>query len=208
MKAEQSHDTIPAATETPATADSIPPPAKPTPKCKPRIYVASLADYNAGELHGCWIDADQDADAIHTQIAAMLAESSEPVAEEWAIHDYMNFGCLRIHEYADIAKVAEAAHLIVEHGPVFAELLTHFGGLSGIEEATRYMEDGYRGAFDRIEDYVAEFVEDCYGDLINKLPEFLRYHIDYEGIARDLEYAGDIITFECDGQVHIFDANP
>ncbi len=96
----------------------------------------------------------------------------------------------------------------MQHGPVFAELLTHFGGLSGIEEATRYMEDAYRGAFDRIDDYVAEFVEDCYGDLINKLPEFLRYHIDYEGIARDLEYAGDIITFECDGQVHIFDANP
>jgi len=208
MKAEQSHDLIHAATDTTATADSIPLLPKPRPKYPPRIYVASLADYNAGELHGCWIDADQDADDIHVQIAAMLAKSSEPVAEEWAIHDYMNFGCLRLHEYADIAQVAEAAHLIVEHGPVFAELLTHFGGLSGTEEATRYMEDGYRGAFDRIEDYVEESLNDCYGDVIGNLPGFIRYHIDYEGIARDMEYGGDIFIVECEGKVHVFDANP
>jgi len=30
----------------------------------PRIYVACLAAYNAGKLHGEWIDADQDAEAI------------------------------------------------------------------------------------------------------------------------------------------------
>ena len=28
----------------------------------PKIYVACLASYNAGILHGRWIDADQDAD--------------------------------------------------------------------------------------------------------------------------------------------------
>jgi len=52
----------------------------------PRIYVASLADYNAGRLHGRWIDADRPAEAIREQIAQMLAESKAPVAEEWAIH--------------------------------------------------------------------------------------------------------------------------
>lgn len=51
----------------------------------PRVYVASLADCNAGRLHGRWIDADQSADAIREQIAEMLAESKEPIAEEWAI---------------------------------------------------------------------------------------------------------------------------
>lgn len=30
----------------------------------PRIYVASLSDYNAGTLHGKWIDADQSAEDI------------------------------------------------------------------------------------------------------------------------------------------------
>ena len=44
---------------------------------KPRIYVASLSDYNAGRLHGRWIDADQDAVGIRANITVMLAESKE-----------------------------------------------------------------------------------------------------------------------------------
>jgi antirestriction protein len=172
----------------------------------PRIYVASLADYNAGRLHGRWIDADQDADTIHAQIASMLAESGEPIAEEWAIHDYENFDGLRLSEYEDIATVAEAAQLIVEHGPVFGHLMSHFGGLSGLEEARQYMQDGYRGAFDRLEDYVEESVNDCFGEAIAQLPAFIRYHIDYEAIGHDLECSGDIFTIEADGKIHVFDA--
>lgn len=40
-----------------------------------RIYVASLADYNAGRLHGEWIDAHQTADELHSAVTAMLAAS-------------------------------------------------------------------------------------------------------------------------------------
>ena len=38
----------------------------------PRIYVACLAAYNNGYLHGAWIDADQDTDEIRAEVAAML----------------------------------------------------------------------------------------------------------------------------------------
>lgn len=38
----------------------------------PKIYVACLAAYNNGILHGRWIDADQDADEIRAGIAEML----------------------------------------------------------------------------------------------------------------------------------------
>ena len=56
-----------------------------------RIYVASLSDYNAGILHGTWIDFAQltDLDDLRAAIAAMLATSptakaapGQP-AEEW-----------------------------------------------------------------------------------------------------------------------------
>lgn len=57
----------------------------------PRIYVACLASYNAGILHGRWIDAT-DAEVIHEGIEDMLSESQEPIPEEWAIHDYEGFG--------------------------------------------------------------------------------------------------------------------
>lgn len=173
----------------------------------PRIYVASLADYNSGRLHGRWIDADQSADAIREQIAEMLAESKEPIAEEWAIHDYEGFGDLGLSEWEDIDKVAEVAFLIGEHGPVFASLLGYLGGTSSIDDARRYMEEGYRGEWDSLTDYAQELVEDCYSDVLKGLPDFIKYHIDYEGIARDMELSGDVITFAHGGKVHIFDAH-
>ena len=39
----------------------------------PRIYVACLAAYNNGYLHGVWIDADQDADADVCAIMGLFA---------------------------------------------------------------------------------------------------------------------------------------
>ena len=173
----------------------------------PRIYVASLADYNAGRLHGCWIDANQSAECIRDEITQMLAESKEPIAEEWAIHDYEYFGELSLSEYASIDNVAEIAFQISEHGAVFASLVAHLGGTSAVEEATRYMEEGYRGEFRSLTDYAEELIEECYSDALNSLPEFIRYHIDYGGIARDMELSGDVFTLECDHKVHVFDAH-
>jgi len=108
----------------------------------PRIYVASLADYNAGRLHGCWIDANQSADAIREEIAQMLADSEEFIAEEWAIHDYERFGDLGLSEYEDIELVAQVAFEITQHGPVFASLVSYLGGVSQVEEVRRL--DGHQ----------------------------------------------------------------
>lgn len=44
----------------------------------PRIYVASLADYNAGHLLGVWIDATDEPAEIWKQINAMLKRSRYP----------------------------------------------------------------------------------------------------------------------------------
>ncbi len=49
----------------------------------PRIYVACLAAYNAGDLHGAWIDADQSADDIHAAVVAMLKASPENATCQW-----------------------------------------------------------------------------------------------------------------------------
>lgn len=170
----------------------------------PRIYVASLSDYNAGRLLGRWIDADQEADTIHAEIRAMLAESKEPPAEEWAIHDHEGFGDWSPREYESIETVAEVARLIGEHGDIFAGLVSHFGG--DLDDAKRFMDDGYRGEWDSLTEYVENFIDDIYGPQLKGLPEFLRYRIDYEGIAHDLELGGEIFTIACGHRVHVFDS--
>jgi len=58
-----------------------------------KIYVACLAAYNNGYLHGEWIDATQELSDIYDQVNAMLKASPvEEEAEEYAIHDYEGFG--------------------------------------------------------------------------------------------------------------------
>lgn len=171
---------------------------------RPRVYIASLADYNAGRLLGHWMDADQEPADLHEQIRALLAESSEMVAEEWAIHDYEGFGPWEPREYESIDTVAAVARGIAEHGEVFAALVSHLGS---VEEANRYIDGAYCGAWDSLADYAASFVEEVYSGELRELPEFIRYHIDYEGIGDDLEMGGDIFTVSCGGAVHVFSSH-
>ena len=81
----------------------------------PKIYVACLAAYNNGKLHGAWIDADQSSEAIYEEIQEMLKSSPEPLAEEWAIHDYEGFGDIRLSEWESIELIADMAAFINEH---------------------------------------------------------------------------------------------
>lgn len=69
-----------------------------------RIYVACLAAYNNGILHGAWIDATQDEDAIRDEIAAMLKASPVSGAEEYAIHDHEGFEGVPVAEYEGIRE--------------------------------------------------------------------------------------------------------
>ena len=55
-----------------------------------RIYVACLAAYNNGHLHGEWVEVTDEA-SICEAVQAMLFRSPIEEAEEWAIHDYEGF---------------------------------------------------------------------------------------------------------------------
>ncbi len=82
----------------------------------PMIYVACLAAYNSGMLHGRWIDATQHVDTISEDIQAILADSPITDAEEWAIHDYQDFAGLELAEYTGTAKVNRLATCLQEYG--------------------------------------------------------------------------------------------
>jgi antirestriction protein len=123
----------------------------------PRIYVACLAAYNAGRLHGRWIDADQPAEDIWNEVHTMLAGSPEPGAEEWAIHDYEGFAQLRLSEWESFERVSAIAAGIAEHGPAFAAWLSYEPDrdLTG----PHAFEDAYRGEWDSLHDYAEDFAD-------------------------------------------------
>ena len=164
----------------------------------PRIYVACLAAYNNGYLHGAWIEADQDADEIRDEIAAMLARSPIEHAEEYAIHDYEGFEGVTISEYAGIEMVARMGAFIAEHGALGAGLLEQFGG--DMEQAESILENCYHGQFASLAEYMEELTTESV-----TIPEALRYYVDWDGMARDAEIGGDLFTIEtAHGEVHVF----
>lgn len=161
-----------------------------------RIYVACLAAYNNGILHGRWIDATQGEDHIRECINAMLAESPIPGAEEYALHDHEGFEGAHIGEYADIEGVAALAAFIEEHGVIAAKLVAYFCDL---DEAEAAMKDRYCGVYSSVAHYAQEITEET-----TKIPENLQYYIDWERMARDLEMS-DILAIETGfEEVHIF----
>ena len=161
-----------------------------------RIYVACLAAYNNGILHGRWIDANQDAWAIWDKVSAMLKASPEEGAEEWAIHDYEGFEGVSISEWESFERVSEIAAFIVEHGELGGKLIEYFGSL---QDAQNAISDQYAGEYRSTSDFVQEMTEQG-----TDMPESLQYYIDWGAMARDWEI-NDILTIETGFEaVHVF----
>ena len=161
-----------------------------------RIYVACLAAYNSGYLHGVWIDATQELDDIQEQVSTMLKASPVEMAEEYAIHDYEGFESVKLSEWQGLESSHQIACYIAEHGTLGAELLNIFE----IEEAEKALEENYHGGFSSLADYAEQFTSDT-----GLVPEHLQYYIDYERMGRDWEMSGDIYTIEtAHDEVHIF----
>jgi antirestriction protein len=163
----------------------------------PKIYVACLASYNAGYLHGCWIDATLEIESIWNEVRGMLATSPVAGAEEWALHDFEGFGSLRLSEFEGIERVHELACFIEDNPEIGAHLLSYYCG--DVDEARRAMEN-YQGCFDDIADYAAQLAEECM-----EIPPHLEHYIDYGAMARDMELNGEFFTIETGfNEVHVF----
>jgi antirestriction protein len=182
-----------------------------------RFYAACLASYNAGILHGTWIDASTDTDEMQEAINEMLRASpcpnvtvehkgkQVPSAEEWAAHDYD--GAWNLGEYPGLDKIASYVEFIeaadeagIPHD-VAAKVLDNFGA-DYLDDAKTAISDNFAGAFDSLEDW-AEELENDLGELSN-VPERLRGYIDFAAIGRDARLGGDIFDIEHDGRLYVF----
>jgi antirestriction protein len=177
-----------------------------TPMPEPQIYVADLAAYNNGILHGLWLDAAREPDAIHEDINAMLAASPEPGAEEFAIHDYEQFGSCRVHEYDSIELVSAIARGIKQYGYAFA-------AWADVQEGEPELLDDFEEAFIGEYESVAAYVQECLEErgaeaelerLLagSELADLAGYiTIDTEALARDWFLGGDINVYKVPTEV-------
>jgi len=161
-----------------------------------RIYVACLASYNNGTLHGRWIDASQGLEHIQGEVSAMLNASGVEDAEEWAIHDYEGFKGIRLSEYEGFEQVVEYAEFIEEHGALGGKVYGHYNDL---DDAKSALTEHYYGEYESIADYAEQYVSDTM-----EVPTSLTFYVDYEKMGRDLEI-NDVLAIEtAHNEVHVF----
>ena len=163
----------------------------------PQVYVACVAAYNGGTLHGAWIHLWDNEKKQDEEIQAMLATSPEPDAEEWRIDDHE--GLCGIGSGASLEDCRLVADLVLDHDEdvVTAALsLTHY-----VEEAKELVEDKHEGAWDSLGDWAHDYMSNC-GNL--EEGSLVERYFDYDSFGRDCEMAGDISSVRVGGQVHVF----
>lgn len=173
-------------------------------KTEIRIYVACLAAYNNGKLHGRWIDANQSADQIWDETNEILKTSPEqPNAEEWAIHDYEGFGDITLSEGSEPACVSKLAELIADHSDGFTLWYANQDGRwIDVEELEEKFLEQWQGAHDSKVAF-ADYLLESIGQLA-ELPGWARNYFDFAAYARDLELGGDYSFIPHQGQVYVY----
>lgn len=139
----------------------------------PKIYVADLAVYNGGHLHGVWIEVTEDQDDIQEQIQLMLKDSPVEEAEEWAIHDFEGFDGAVISKYEGIERVVNIAMFLNEYSDIGGALVSHVCG--DLDESHNAAEEQYHGCYRSLADHAQEITEET-----SQIPKHLEFYIDYD----------------------------
>lgn len=187
-----------------------------------RIYIACLASYNNGTLHGEWIDATDDADEMQEEVDRILRASpcpnvvvdcpdcegegrgfgvpciackgtgEVPSAEEFAIHDFDGLPST-LGEYCGLQAVADYVEFV-------EECADHYG--DGEELAKAMLEnwhsvDDAKGAlhnFSGVYDTFRDFADGIADEMMpSEAPAMLRNYFDYEAWARDLGHEHTVL---------------
>ena len=173
------------------------------------IYVACLASYSAGTLHGSWIDLEPeggtDREAIEEAIAWILATSPTPGAEEYAVHDSSGLpDCLSRTEWPDLDEIEAYIDALSDlpdedDREAYRLACNDAGQVLDVDD----FRDRYQGCWSSEEDYAQERAEQITEtrDLHKFWPTSC---IDWEQAWRELTYDGYSSESCRTGGVHIF----
>lgn len=169
-----------------------------------KIYFSDLNSYSKGYLFGEWISLPSD--NLDEQLSKILKagealcfleEGYYEKHEEWFITDFEwdDIDLCEIQEYDNIFTLNEQLELVKDLSTYQLKAIRFLIS----ETIAKDIEDAFYKADDVIiyenqslEDVAYDLMLECYN--LDKLPSIIANHIDYEGIARDLEIEGAYIV--------------
>lgn len=198
-----------------------------------RIYVACLASYNSGILHGRWIEATADADEMQEEISTMLRASPCPNVKVDCVECMgtgESFPGVVCRECGGRGAVDSAEEWAIHDTEGLPSVIGEFSGLEPVAEFAALAEDfdyidvhelteivadfgGVEAARDALEDNFCG-IYDSFRDYSDEHADeiigarvsqdnILAQYFDYDAFARDL--AMDMHTIDLkSGRVAIF----
>lgn len=162
-----------------------------------KVYLTDLAAYNAGSLVGKWVQLPLTGFELSQVISEVLSEGEHAIDgsnhEEYFITDYEwdDVDIKEIDEYENIYNLNDELILLsdLEKEKLKAvKFLLDECITSDIEDAISRAEDVIIHHNYTMEDVAYDLIEFCFN--LKDIPPLITNNIDYDGIARDLEYDG------------------
>ena len=171
------------------------------------VYITDLSAYNSGFLSGSWVQLPLDSFELSQTISEVLAEgehvSGEADHEELFITDYEwdELDLFEVDEYDDPFELNDQIKLLADLDKdrlKAVRFLLDEGITLDLEDAISRAEDVIIHHNYDMEDVAYDLIQNSYR--VDDLPSLIANNIDYDGVARDLEYEG--IYWERDGDVY------
>lgn len=172
-----------------------------------KLYITDLSAYNNGFLFGEWVTLPMSGKELYLAIQQVLNEGeylcqSDVTHEEIFITDYEWVGqsLFDVGEYDspwdvndDVGKLSELS----ESKQKAVAFLLNQQITYDVDDAIGKADDVIIHENQTLEDVAYSLLQECYE--LDKLPPIIANNIDYEGVARELDYDGNY--WEVDGDV-------
>lgn len=164
---------------------------------EPRVYVGTYAKYNDGNITGAWITLSDysDHDAFIEACHELHKDEEDP---ELMFQDYEGFPACYYGESSISEDLWENwIDLDDDDRELLEAYASNFSDPQTIDDA----REAFMGKADTRADFAYNWYEET-GEL-DKVPEALRCHIDWDSVARDMS-CGDIFFVRHNGDVYAF----
>jgi antirestriction protein len=162
-----------------------------------RVYVGTYAKYNEGNLAGEWLDLEDYTDKDEF-IAACLDLHKNETDPEMMFQDWEDVPDGMVTECSIDPDLWDWLALDEDDRKVVQAYRDYVDQSATNEQAL----EAYMGKYESAADYAEEHWSES-GEL-NKVPEAVRYHIDWEGVARDMRDNGQNFVEVGYHEVYVF----
>ena len=162
-----------------------------------KVWIGSLAAYNAGGLIGEWFEVEEDQEAADfwQNVKSRISEIGFRGMSDYELLDELDvMDTDGLPSYLDLFQWDRVQEFIKldDHDRAIASALIDAGLTSVDESLDDLLSDHYRGCHESKRAYAIEYVHECYD--FDAVPEVFRYHFDYDSYANDLDIGSEFCS--------------